>query len=80
MSSVLYLIGYGVATGGAGVNGPRLLAHVRAGGPEDVLRYIDGVLLVDLWNELVLPPDVRAAWWPVIDPLITAHVADPASA
>jgi hypothetical protein len=53
---------------------------LREGAPEDVLRYLDGALLVDLWNELVLPRDVRAAWSPVIDPLITATVADPASA
>jgi len=27
----------------------------------------DGALLVDLWDELVLPREVRAAWQPVID-------------
>lgn len=53
---------------------------LREGGPEDVLCYIDGALLVDLWNELMLPREVRAAWSPVVDPLITATVADPASA
>jgi DNA-binding XRE family transcriptional regulator len=35
---------------------------LREGTPEDVLAYIDGVLLVDLWDELVLPRDVRTAW------------------
>ncbi|MDT5182078.1 MAG: ATP-binding cassette, subfamily bacterial [Mycobacterium sp.] len=30
------------------------------GGDADVLRYIDGALLVDLWEELVLPRAVRA--------------------
>ena len=39
---------------------------LREGGPEDVLTYIDGALLVDLWPELVLPRDVRAAWEPVV--------------
>lgn len=39
---------------------------LREGGPEDVLRYVDGVLLVDLWDDLVLPRDVRAAWAPLI--------------
>jgi hypothetical protein len=29
-------------------------------------RYVDGVLLVDLWDELVLPTYVRAAWAPLI--------------
>lgn len=53
---------------------------LREGGPDDVLRYLDGALLVDLWNELVLPRDVRTAWSSVIDPLVTATVADVASA
>jgi hypothetical protein len=53
---------------------------LREGGPDEVLRYLDGVLLVDLWNELVLPRDVRTAWSPVIDPLAAATVADLASA
>lgn len=39
---------------------------IREGGPEDVLAYIDGVLLVDLWPELVLPRLLRAAWDPVV--------------
>ena len=41
-------------------------AVLREGGPQDVLTYIDGVLLVDLWDELVLPHDLRAAWAPLI--------------
>lgn len=40
---------------------------LREGGPEDVLAYVDGVLLLDLWDELVLPRDVRAAWGEVIE-------------
>jgi transcriptional regulator with XRE-family HTH domain len=39
-------------------------AVLREGGPQDVLTYIDGVLLVDLWDELLLPRDLRAAWSP----------------
>lgn len=35
---------------------------LREGGPSDVLTYLDGALLVDLWDDLVLPPAVRAAW------------------
>lgn len=35
---------------------------LREGGPEDVITYVDGALLIDLWDELVLPRDVRAAW------------------
>jgi transcriptional regulator with XRE-family HTH domain len=40
---------------------------LREGTPQDVLAYIDGALLVDLWNSLVLPRDVRAAWSEVVD-------------
>ena len=40
---------------------------LREGNPTDLLRYIDGALLIDLWNDLVLPRDLRAAWQPVID-------------
>ncbi len=47
-------------------------AVLREGGPQDVLTYVDGVLLIDLWGELVLPRDVRAAWEPLISDLVTA--------
>ena len=40
---------------------------LREGTPADLLAYIDGALLVDVWSELVLPTEVRAAWHPVID-------------
>jgi transcriptional regulator with XRE-family HTH domain len=43
---------------------------LREGGPDDLLSYVDGVLLVELWGELVLPRAVRAAWAPLIE-----HVA-----
>lgn len=39
---------------------------LREGGPADVLAYIDGALLVDLWDELVLPVAVRIAWQSVV--------------
>lgn len=42
---------------------------LREGGAGDMLRYIDGALLFDLWDELVLPRALRAAWQPVIDGL-----------
>jgi excisionase family DNA binding protein len=35
---------------------------LQEGMPADLLRYIDGHLLTDLWSELVLPRAVRAAW------------------
>lgn len=40
---------------------------LREGMADDLLRYVDGTLLVDLWAELVLPREVRAAWQQVID-------------
>ena len=40
---------------------------LREGGPEDVLCYVDGVLLVDMWDELVLPASVRGAWNAVVN-------------
>lgn len=46
---------------------------LREGGSQDVLTYIDGVLLVDLWDELVLPRDLRAAWVPVVERAGTAR-------
>jgi hypothetical protein len=39
---------------------------MREGTPQDVLTYVDGALLVDLWDELVLPADVRSAWADVV--------------
>ncbi|BCJ33743.1 hypothetical protein Athai_12460 [Actinocatenispora thailandica] len=45
---------------------------LREGTPEDVLTYIDGALLVDLWDELVLPVAIREAW----NPLVAGEVTD----
>ncbi|UMG92868.1 helix-turn-helix transcriptional regulator [Nocardioides sp. TF02-7] len=39
---------------------------LREGGPQDVVAYLDGALLVDLWETLVLPARIRAAWAPVV--------------
>jgi hypothetical protein len=35
--------------------------------PADILRFVDGALLVDLWADLVLPRELRTAWQPAID-------------
>ena len=40
---------------------------LREGTPGDVLTYIDGALLIDLWDTLVLPRNVRAAWSEVVN-------------
>ncbi len=42
-------------------------AVLHEGTADDVLTYVDGTLLVDLWPELVLPRDLRAAWSAVIN-------------
>jgi len=39
---------------------------LREGSPHDLLDYIDGVLLVDIWKELELPDPIRRAWQPTI--------------
>ena len=39
---------------------------LRDGGPSDLLDYIDGALLVDIWKELDLPDPIRRAWQPLI--------------
>jgi len=40
---------------------------LREGRPVDVERFVDGALLVDAWDELVLPKALRTAWQPLID-------------
>lgn len=42
---------------------------LREGDPHDLLTYVDGALLVDLWDDLVLPVAIRQAW----EPLISAY-------
>jgi hypothetical protein len=45
---------------------------LREGRPQHMLRYIDGGLLVDLWQELGMPRDLRAAWAPLISRFVDA--------
>lgn len=39
---------------------------LREGVGSDLLTYIDGALLVDLWADLILPPALRAVWAPLM--------------
>jgi hypothetical protein len=39
---------------------------LQEGRPADILAYVDGALLADLWGDLVLPRAVRSAWSPLI--------------
>lgn len=48
---------------------------LREGGSADLLTYVDGALLVDLWEELVLPAAVRAAWNGVVTGAVSAGAA-----
>lgn len=41
---------------------------LREGEPADLLTYVDGALLVDLWDELVLPAAIRQGWEPIVCP------------
>ncbi|MGE5857416.1 MAG: helix-turn-helix domain-containing protein, partial [Solirubrobacterales bacterium] len=43
---------------------------LREGTPADIESIVDGALLVDLWDELVLPRGVRSAWQPLIDQVV----------
>jgi len=40
---------------------------LREGEPQHLRRWVDGVLLVDVWGEMVLPRGVREAWQAVLD-------------
>jgi transcriptional regulator with XRE-family HTH domain len=41
---------------------------LQEGRPADILEYVDGALLIDLWDDLVLPRAVRSAWAPLTLP------------
>jgi transcriptional regulator with XRE-family HTH domain len=48
----------------------RLLAYqviLAEGEPQDIVQFIDGTLLAEMWEELFLPKEIRAAWQPVLD-------------
>jgi transcriptional regulator with XRE-family HTH domain len=40
---------------------------LREGRPADIESIVDGALLVDLWDEMVVPKRLRTAWQPIID-------------
>ena len=40
---------------------------LREGSPADLERWVDGALLVDAWEDMVVPRAVRAAWRPVLE-------------
>ncbi|MGH3327926.1 MAG: helix-turn-helix domain-containing protein [Streptomycetales bacterium] len=46
---------------------------LREGSPRDLLDYIDGALLVDIWKELDLPDPIHRAWHPLIRKTLQTH-------
>lgn len=40
---------------------------LREGGGKEILEYIDGTLLVDLWSEIYLPRAIKVAWTKLIE-------------
>jgi hypothetical protein len=40
---------------------------LREGEPADIEQWVDGVLLVDGWSDVLLPRALRQAWQPIID-------------
>ena len=49
---------------------------LREGMPADIGRYVDGALLIDAWDDLVLPRELRREWSPT---LTTALLSVPSS-
>jgi transcriptional regulator with XRE-family HTH domain len=39
---------------------------LQEGRPADILAYVDGALLADLWDEMILPRSLRSAWDPLV--------------
>lgn len=50
---------------------------LRTSVPVWMCRWLDGALLVDLWDELDLPDPLRTAWQPLIDDARDGPVEDP---
>ncbi len=43
---------------------------LREGRAPDIERHVDGTLLADVWDEMVLPSGLREAWQPLIDSVL----------
>ena len=40
---------------------------LREGDGRDIMTYVDGALLSDLWTEMYLPQEIRSAWTALIE-------------
>jgi transcriptional regulator with XRE-family HTH domain len=59
--------GRGFATRDRGQRARLYEVLLREGQPADLERWVDGVLLVDVWEEMVIPRAVREVWQPTVD-------------
>ncbi|GEP39604.1 hypothetical protein NPS01_32670 [Nocardioides psychrotolerans] len=50
---------------------------LRESVPVWIYRWVDGALLVDLWDELDLPKQLRAAWQPLINDARNGPIENP---
>jgi hypothetical protein len=48
---------------------------LREGTGRDIIDYVDGALLLDLWPDLILPAQIRREWQPLIDAVRRSGVA-----
>ena len=48
-------------------------AVLREGRPADIAAIVDGALLAELWDDLVVPRPIRAVWQPLIDEARRTH-------
>jgi hypothetical protein len=46
---------------------------LQEGRPADILVYVDGAPLADLWGDLVLPQAARSPWSPLVWPSAEAE-------
>lgn len=40
---------------------------LREGSGREIMTYVDGVFLVDLWPEIFLPKEIKTAWTPLVE-------------
>jgi hypothetical protein len=38
--------------------------------PADIESIVDGALLIDVWDEIVVPRAIRSEWQPLIDQVL----------
>jgi transcriptional regulator with XRE-family HTH domain len=40
---------------------------LREGSGKEIMTYVDGTLLADLWPEIFLPQGIKTAWTPIVE-------------